>query len=150
MYYYTRSIEIAASLEDVFAFHTDPANLVRISPRYLHVEILRHDPPAENALVELQVRPFRLLRQTWKLRFDVFDPPRRLGDTLVEGPFTAWHQVREFIPLRNGNCLLNDSIEYDLPFGIFGKIAHTLFVGRQIHGLFEARQRKTKKLLEHP
>jgi ligand-binding SRPBCC domain-containing protein len=148
MYYFTRSIEIDADLDAVFAFHTDPANLPRITPCFLRVRILRHDPPAENAEVELHVRPFGLFAQHWHLRFDQYDPPRRLGDIMLSGPFPKWHQTREFIPLRNGHCLLNDSVEYSLPFGALGRVAHSLFVARLIRLMFASRQNKTKKVLE--
>ncbi|MDT8323595.1 MAG: SRPBCC family protein [Bacteroidota bacterium] len=148
MHHYTCSIEIGADPAAVFAFHTDPANLLRISPRHLHVDILRHDPPAEGAEVELRVRPLRLFSQHWRLRFDLFDPPRRLGDVMISGPFAHWKQVREFIPLRNGNTLLSDSVEYALPFGRIGRLANTLFIGHEIKSMFHQRQKRTKRLLE--
>ncbi|MCB2205259.1 SRPBCC family protein [bacterium] len=151
MYYYTRSIEIGADLETVFAFHSDPANLLRITPRYLRISIDRHDTPAEGAEVFLRVRPFLLLpAQHWQMRFDIYEPPRRLGDVMVKGPFSAWKQVREFIPLSNGNCLLNDSVEYDLPYGTLGHLVNKLVVTRLIRGMFASRQKRTKRLLEHP
>lgn len=148
MYHYTCSIEIGADAEAVFAFHTNPDNLIRITPRYLHVSILRADPMGEGGEVELRVRPFFLMAQRWHMRFDIYDPPRRLGDVMLSGPFPLWKQVREFIPLRNGNTLLSDSVEYELPFGALGRIAHTLIMRRQIISMFHQRQKRTKRLLE--
>jgi len=148
MYYYTRSIEIAADLEKVFAFHIDPSNLLRITPRYLRVKLLQHDHPGAGAEVKLLVRPLGLFPQHWHLRFDLFDAPRRLGDIMLSGPLPHWRQVREFIPLRNGNCLLNDSVKYEVPFGRFGKLAHPFLIRRMIRAMFASRQKITKKLLE--
>ncbi len=149
MYYYTRSIEIAADPEKVFAFHVDPSNLLRITPSYLRVTILQHDPPGEDAEVKLLVRPLGLVSQHWHLRFDIYDPPRRLGDRMLSGPFPHWQQAREFIPLRNGNCLLNDSVEYEVPFGRLGQLAHPILIRRMIRSMFASRQKKTKYLLEN-
>ncbi len=150
MYHYTCSIEIDADADALFAFHTKPENLIRITPGYLQVTILRADPAGEGSEVELRVRPLFLFAQHWHMRFDIYDPPRRLGDVMLSGPFPHWKQVREFIPLRNGRTLLSDSVEYELPFGAAGRFAHTLIMRRQIMSMFHQRQKKTKALLEHP
>lgn len=148
MYQYTCSIEISADVETVFAFHTDPENLKRITPGYIHVSILRHDPMGEGSEVELRVRPLFLFSQHWHMRFDIYDPPRRLGDVMLRGPFPHWKQVREIIPLRNGNTLLSDTVEYELPFGGLGRLGHSLIMRRQIRSMFHQRQKRIKRLLE--
>lgn len=148
MQYFSRSIEIAAEQDVVYSFHTNPSNLARITPSNFKVDILEAGPPEEGTEVILRVKPIPFISQKWHLRFDVFEPPRRLGDVMLKGPFRHWKQTREFVPLSNGKTLLNDIIEYELPFGPLGRLAHRLFIGRQIDEMFTYRHRQAKKLLE--
>ena len=149
MQYYSRSIEIAADQEVVYRFHTDPANLIRITPPGTKVRILEHGAPGEGVEIILRIRPYPFISQKWHMRFEEFDPPRRLTDVMLSGPFRRWKQTREFVPLCNGHTLLNDSVEYELPFGTLGRLAHRLFLARHIEQLFTYRQQVTKKLLEN-
>jgi ligand-binding SRPBCC domain-containing protein len=145
---YTTSTRIKAAVESVFAFHTDPANLLCITPRHIRVDVLRFDTPGEDAVVELRVRPFPLISTRWLMRFDVFEPPHRLSDVQVRGPFRRWRQLREFIPDGEEYCLLRDTVEYQLPFGMLGRIVNRVFVARQIRGMLAYRQEKTKEAVE--
>lgn len=153
MHTYTTSIRIAASAERVFAFHTEPANLLRITPGKIKVDILRFDPAGEGAMVELRVRPLPLIATRWLMRFDVFEPPAdgrpgRLQDTQQRGPFRAWRQLREFIPDGADACLLRDTVEYALPFGALGRLLDRLVVRREVRKMFAHRQATIKWLLE--
>jgi ligand-binding SRPBCC domain-containing protein len=145
---YERSITIHVPVERLFAFHTDPANLPRITPKNVRVDILRHDPPAEGAIVEVRVRFLPFLPTRWRLRFDVFDPPRRLCDLQERGPFRSWRQMREFIPLSKDSSMLHDIVEYELPAGFIGKLMARWFVRARVQEMFEFRQKETKRLIE--
>ncbi len=148
---YERSIEIQVPVGELFAFHTEPSNLLRITPPNVRVEVLRHDPPGEDAIVELRVRPIPFLpfiSSRWRMRFDIFDAPRRLADVQVSGPFRHWRQIREFIPIDDEHSLLHDTVLYELPFGPLGRLVNSLVVARQIRHMFEHRQSATKRLLE--
>lgn len=148
MHTYTTSIRIHASVEGVFAFHTDPSNLLRITPPDIRVEILRFDAAGEGAMVELCVHPLPFISTRWLMRFDVFEPPYRLSDVQVRGPFRHWRQLREFIPDGDEHCLLRDTVEYELPFGILGRMVNRFFVARQIRLMFAHRQAATKEGIE--
>ena len=148
MQHYTRSIEIAEEVEKVYAFHTDPANVVRITPPHVKVWVLKYGPPVAGTEVWLRVRPLPFVYQKWHLRFEVFDPPRRLTDVMVKGPFRYWKQTREFIRLDNGHTLLNDIVEYELPFRGLGRFFNRLLLSRLIDEMYSYRQETTKRILE--
>ena len=148
---YERSIETQVPVEELFAFHTEPSNLLRITPPNVRVEVLRHDPPGEGAIVELRVHPISFLpfiSSRWRMRFEIFDPPRRLADVQIAGPFRSWRQIREFIPIDESHSLLHDTVLYELPFGPLGRLVNSLFVARMVRRMFEHRQSATKRLLE--
>ncbi len=144
---YVSEVWIAVEPERVFGFHTEPANLRRITPPGVKVEVAFQDPMAPGARVVLRVRPLPLVTQLWEMQFDVYEPPHRMRDVQVRGPFRSWRQMRTFRAERGGTLLV-DEVEYELPFGVLGRLANALFVNRQIRGMFAYRQKRTKELIE--
>src|SRR5579872_2304383 len=89
-------------IEEVFAFFRDPANLVRISPPELHMELLEGPP-----LVELGSRiAFKGRRwgipQRMVSEIIAFDPPTTFTDTQVSGPFRKWTHTHRFEAVPEG------------------------------------------------
>jgi ligand-binding SRPBCC domain-containing protein len=54
--------------------------------------------------------------------------------------------LHEFAETPDGT-IVSDCVDYTLPLGPLGRIAHSLIVGRQLKAIFEYRQRAMPKLL---
>lgn len=148
---YERRIQIAAPIETVFGFHLDSANLPRITPPHLHAKILEVRPgPSGGEVgkrVVMQLRPYSLIRQTIEVEFLECDPPSLLRDQQLRGPFRSWRQTRRFSRVEGGTEL-HDHVEYQLPFGWFGRLLEKLLVAGQIKAMFRWRQERTRDILE--
>lgn len=144
---YERSVDIAAPVETVFAFHCDPHNLQRITPSSMSVTLLHWEEMKPGAVVELRVRPLPLVAQTWRMVFDEVDSPHRLTDRMEKGPFRQWIQRRIFSAIPMGTRL-TDRVEYVLPFGTLGRLAGRLVVERIVASMFVYRQHRTKQMIE--
>lgn len=155
--------------ERVFAFFSDPRNLPRIMPRRSATRILRLDrvpPAADGSTVAASdvaagvgsviVTSFRILpplpfRARWIARIVEFEWNHHFADVQDEGPFRSWHHRHEFVAqTRNGiaGTLVRDTVEYEVGFGVLGRMANQLFVSRQMRQTFLARQRVLEALLE--
>lgn len=144
---YSSSIEIDAPISAVFHFHDDTRNLVRITPPNIHVEFSTKGSPGKGLHVYLTVTQFKVLRTRWHVTICDYQEPTLMTDEQVEGPFRKWKQTRLFEQTATGT-LLTDIVEYELPFGLLGRIADALVVGNQIKKMFQFRQRRTKQILE--
>jgi len=147
MYSYSRTICIDASIDRVFHFHDDTSNLVRITPPNTTVRVVASGKPGVGNEITLRVTQFGIFTSTWKVRITEYDAPHRFVDEQIRGPFRIWKQIREFKVVKGGTEL-TDTVEYALPFGFLGSIAHAIFVRRQIASMFAFRQQRTKELLE--
>ena len=145
---YTKSIVIRAIPEEVFLFHTDVNNLVKISPSFVKVSVLHADPPGLGQEVHIKVMQFGIFPIIMKMKFIEYEYPKVLTDMQLTGIFKSLKQVRIIEDIGDGYTRLTDKFEYEMPFGFLGIIAHVLFVRAMIQSMFTFRQNATKKLLE--
>ncbi|MBM4178619.1 MAG: SRPBCC family protein [Ignavibacteria bacterium] len=144
---YQKSVLINAPIERVFEFHNDTNNLVQITPKNISISFETRGNPGLGQDIFLSIRQFVILKTRWHVRITEYEPPTKMVDQQIRGPFAYWKQTR--LLTRRGGCTeLTDVIEYELPLGIIGRIANSLVVRHQIVNMFAYRQLRTKALLE--
>ena len=145
---FERSVEIAAPVEDVFAFHLDTRNATTISPRGTHIShVTGRFPVMPGALVTMRMRQWPSpVGTTWRVRIDAVEPPHRIVDRAERSPFRSWRHEHLFQPLGPGRTLMTDRVEYRLPLGPLGRLADRLLVRRQLTHAFAERHRRTRAL----
>ncbi|MFZ1322599.1 MAG: SRPBCC family protein [Ignavibacteria bacterium] len=142
------SILIDSKIKDAFDFHSDTNNLVKISPDNIKVSIIKLDLPLkEGSIIELKISQFGIISNKWKLQIKNLKPFNLITDKMISGPFKYWEHDHIFTE-ENGKTLMTDSLKYELPFGIIGKLADKIFLKRMIKKQFEIRHWKTKEILE--
>jgi len=156
-------------VERVFAFFANPENLPRLMPEWqrARIEEATYAPPpgrppgtprsrgivaGAGTKMTLSFRPFPYspLRMMWDAEIDQFAWNDHFCDTQLRGPFSFWHHCHRISSMaREGidGTLLRDELEYELPMGPLGEIAHRLVVAGQLKKTFEYRQKKTAELL---
>ncbi len=75
------------------------------------------------------------------------DRPRLLVDEMTEGFFKYFKHIHEFLFVENGT-LMRDTLIWETPYGILGKLADRLFVENQLTQLVTTRNAKLKALVE--
>lgn len=148
MHSFTRNIIIRSPIEEVFLFHTDVRNLIKITPSFIKVRVEHADPAGLGQRVHLHVRQFGLLPMRMHMEFFLYEYPSCLADRQIKGPFKKMIQYRYFEDMGGGYTRMRDVFEYELPLGVLGKLAHSLFIGTMIAKMFTHRQNMTKQLLE--
>lgn len=145
----TVSTELAAPIDVVFAFHLDPRNAARISPRgtrVVSVEAPEHVRAGDE--IHLAVRQFPLpMTQRWHVRIERVEAPVAVVDVALAGPFPAWRHEHLFAVAGEGRTLLTDHVTYELPFGALGRLADRLLVRRVLVRTFHERQARTRAIL---
>lgn len=154
--------------QQVFAFFSEPANLPRLLPAWQRARIEEAHliaPPApphqpartaaagDGSSIVLSFRPFPFspVRMQWDARISHFRWNEQFCDTQFRGPFLYWHHCHRIFPAADPatnapGTLLRDEVEYELPFGPLGALAHPL-IALQLASLFRNRHRRTAELL---
>ncbi len=135
---------------EVFAFFSDPRNLARITPPWLRFRIHGEAPASLGAgsLLEYRIR-WTVFTLRWVTRITRWQPPREFQDLQEKGPYKTWIHTHRFTESPNG-VTIHDRIEYELPLGPLGRLAHRLRVRRQLEEIFDYRRRTIEEIFGGP
>lgn len=138
---------VPRSRDEVWAFFADPRNLEALTPDFLRFRIITPSPITmiAGALIDYRLSLFGL-PFPWRTRIDEVVEGERFVDVQLRGPYRRWRHLHRFTDAPGGT-LVQDSVEYELPLGALGGIAHALFVSHALDRVFEHRRRRVEMLL---
>ena len=146
MRYQLRHVQrVKAPLDEVFAFFSDPGNLESLTPPWLGFRIIH----ASDSPVRLGTRIRYRLRLNgiplrWESVISEFEAGRMFADEQVRGPYRHWYH-RHLFGTVDGGVEIEDLVEYELPFGVLGRIVHAAIVRRQLGQIFGFRQERMRE-----
>jgi len=139
-------ILIDRPIEEVFDFFSRPENLGRITPRGLGFEQRSVDMEMRDGLeIDYRVRPLLGVPMRWRSRITDYDPPHGFRDVQLRGPYRTWDHRHTFERVGDSTRVI-DEIEYSLPFGPLGEIAHAAVVRGQLEEIFRHRSRTIRSV----
>ena len=126
-------------LDEVFAFHANPYNLLKITPPALGMKVTNKEPVimAEGAEITYQIR-WLGIPLNWRTIITCYDPPRSFTDVQAKGPYKKWIHTHTFISEGTATRIIDD-VEYELPLGILGEIVAGRLIRRQLNQIFSYR-----------
>lgn len=142
-----RSQQVAAGLEETFAFFSDPANLQALTPPELDFHILTPLPIEMRAGAEIEYR-LRLhgIPLRWRSRIEGWRPGAGFIDMQLHGPYAKWVHEHTFEANERGT-LVGDRVHYRLPLEPLSAPALAWFVRPQLRRIFDFRRDAMRRLL---
>ncbi len=139
---------VPRSRAETFAFFCDAFNLERITPPFLKFRIITPAPiqMAEGTLIDYQLNLYGV-PLNWRTLIERWQPGEKFVDTQLNGPYDLWHHTHTFEEIGPNRTLMRDRVLYRIPFGIFGRLAHGLFVRRSLEMIFDYRAKATAEIL---
>lgn len=135
---------IQTDLATAWEFISSPKNLDAITPDDLSFEILTEVPEkmSNGLLVEYRVGIPLLGKQTWLSELKHIREQHSFVDEQRIGPYKVWYHYHEITEVEGGIRFI-DRVNYVMPFGPFGYIAHILFVKNKLKHIFDHREKVT-------
>ncbi len=139
-YRFERVQHIPRPRAEVFPFFADALNLERITPGFLRFRVLTPAPIAlgPGTLIDYRLSLFGV-PIAWRTEIETFDPPHRFSDRQLRGPYRHWYHRHTFFDEADGTRMV-DQVEYEIPWGIAGRLARGLFVARTLEAIFDYRR----------
>lgn len=88
--------------------------------------------------INYKITPFFGIPMKWKTKITQIDPYKSFTDFQEKGPYKLWNHHHEFVENENG-VLMKDHLTYEMPYGILGKIVHSLMVRKKVKEIFDYR-----------
>jgi ligand-binding SRPBCC domain-containing protein len=139
---FERSVLVPASVEELFRFHENPENIVKIAPASLRVESVDCERTARvGGIFRIRASQFGLPIR-WTGMWERVDSPRALVDTAIHSPFAFWRHSHLFEPEGDG-CRMTDRVEFLLKGGWAGGVVSRFVMPFVFAGIFRARHAAT-------
>lgn len=136
------------SLNEAWDFISSPRNLKIITPDYMGFDITSKEIPKKmyaGMIISYIVTPILSIKTNWVTEITHVKEHEYFVDEQRVGPYSIWHHEHKIEAIKGG-VLMTDILTYKPPFGIFGRIANTLFIQRKINEIFEYREEKLVEL----
>ena len=147
LYTLKREQKISKNIEDVFQFFSKPENLSIITPSKMKFKILTPSPieMKEGALIDYTVNIFGFPIR-WRTLITDYKPSHMFVDQQLKGPYSMWHHTHLFERLNDEETLIKDIVIYAVPFGIIGKLTHSLYIKTDLDAIFDYRSQKIREI----
>ena len=119
----TYSSVVDADRDEVFSWHTRPGAIVRLTPPWQPVTVLREPGSLRDGRATLGLPGG--LRWVAAHQPDGYDPPNAFADSLTSFPL-PWRHTHQFSPAGPGATLVTDVVETPLP----ARVLRSMFVYR--------------------
>ena len=96
-------------------------------------------------IISYKLFPLPGIPVTWTTEITHVKSPHYFVDEQRFGPYALWHHQHHFKEVDEG-VEMTDEVNYAIPLGFIGRIANTLFVERQVKGIFEHRYQVLENL----
>ena len=140
--------QIPISLDAAWDFFSNPANLANITPDNMGFKTISKyhgDTMYAGQVIEYKVSPLLGIPLYWMTEITHVDDKKYFVDEQRFGPYSLWHHQHHFKVIEGG-VEMTDIVHYKLPLWFLGDIANSLFVKKQLQGIFDYRFKKVEEL----
>ena len=135
------------SLGEAWDFFSSPRNLARITPSHMGFKIQYvsgGDKMYPGQLIRYRINVVKGMPMTWVTEITHVETMKYFIDEQRFGPYALWHHQHHFSEVPEGIKMI-DIVNYALPLGILGQVAHRIFVEKEVNSIFDHRS----KILEN-
>jgi uncharacterized protein (TIGR01777 family) len=136
---YVARSPMPAPREELFAWYERPGAFERLTPPFEPVELVERTGGiglGARTVVRVHLGP---VARTWIAVHTRYEPGRLFADEQVEGPFARFIQIHRMLDAENGLSVMEDEIEYALPFGFLGQAFGGGLAERRLEAMFAYR-----------
>lgn len=151
MKYFYNVFEVNSNIEKVWLFYTDLKHLEIISPSDIKLHLIAS---TDKILKKGTVACFYgkiIMSAQWCSKITFFEKYEYVDEMIQKGnkrpPFRLWSHRHTFNEIDDRKTRVVDKIEFELPFGLVGKLLE-FYIELKLLKIFKHREQATKKFLE--
>lgn len=139
--------QLNSDIETAWKFFSSPHNLSKITPKDMAFTVtfdLGDQPIYEGMEISYTVSPILRIPMKWKTLITQVEYQKSFTDLQTKGPYKYWNHFHK-LEANDSGVLVKDTVDYELPFGFIGNIAHQLFVKKKLESIFNYRYQFLEK-----
>jgi ligand-binding SRPBCC domain-containing protein len=138
-YFLKTTQRLPIDIDIAWDFFSSPNNLKAITPEYMNFKVLSDAQKMyAGQIIKYYVSPVFGIPLFWMTEITHVKDKFYFVDEQRFGPYALWHH-KHFFKEIPGGIEMTDQVDYKMPLGFLGSIAHRLFVRKQIEGIFTYR-----------
>lgn len=141
VYNLKRTQILPINLAQAWEFFSTPKNLAKITPEHMGFKILYSSGGSKmyaGQIIQYIVYGLPGIPMHWTTEITHVQEPNYFVDEQRFGPYSLWHHQHHFKEVAGGVEMV-DEVNYAIPLGIIGRLAHAIFVGRAVNRIFDHR-----------
>lgn len=140
---------IPISLAEAWDFFSSPANLAKITPKEMDFVVTStYNGDAKmypGMIITYKVSPIFGIKMDWMTEITQVKEGEYFVDEQRFGPYALWHHQHHFKEIPGG-VLMNDILNYAIPYGAIGRFGNLILVKNQIKKIFNFREKAITEL----
>ncbi len=143
-----REQQLNCTIDEAWRFFSSANNLSKITPKEMNFIVrtkLSDDNIYKGMIIDYFVSPMMNIKMSWQTEITEVDFQKSFTDFQKKGPYKLWNHRHDFIENENG-VLMKDTVDYELPLGFLGEIAHSLFVKKKLEHIFDYRTKVLEEM----
>lgn len=140
---------IPISLDEAWDFFSSPLNLAKITPKEMAFVVTstynKDTKMYPGMIITYKIAPLLGLKMNWMTEITHVKAGEYFVDEQRFGPYALWHHQHHFKTI-DGGVLMNDILNYAIPYSVIGRLANAIFVSKQIKKIFEYRRKAIVEL----
>lgn len=141
-YQFIKKQKLPAPVNDIWDFISAPTNLKEITPDYMGFTVTNNSGQGAmypGMIITYKVSPILNIKINWMTEITHIKNNNYFVDEQRVGPYSLWHH-QHIVESIEGGVLMTDIVTYKPPMGVFGAIANTLFIRKQLENIFDYRK----------
>ena len=138
---FVKRVEIPFPVHEVFNYHARNKAIDRLIPPWSLLKIIKRNNGlgiGETCILDLQCGHLKL---RWIAKHFGYIQDQVFQDEMIKGPLKSWRHTHSFTPNELGGCMLEDKIEYSLPYGFNRFNILRIHLNKTLEEMFSYRHR---------
>jgi len=147
IYRLKKSQKLPITIDEAWAFFSNPVNLKTITPDYMGFNIVNPEKSKmySGQIIKYKVSPLFNIKMNWVTEISHVKENKLFVDEQRFGPYKFWHHKHIFEEINNGIEAI-DVLDYVVPFGFIGQIFHPYLVQPKLEEIFDYRKNKLEEI----
>ncbi len=143
IYTLTSQQQLPINMDKAWEFFSAPDNLAKMTLGNMSFMVTsgQIDSMYEGQIISYRIGILSGIKTNWVTEITHVKEHKYFVDEQRFGPYKMWHH-EHFFEVNELGVLMTDKVSYKIPFGIFGRLANSIFIKKELLNIFTFRFNK--------